>query len=107
MQQTWFGRFFITFKVSLKAIKNTTKSLNKIRTPNPHSLIVFKISNLFKTLVLRSCSKLPISLFIVPFELCCFYSSFPQPSYASEEEEKFVAAIVDDEERSPQVEMSD
>jgi len=43
----------------------------------------------------------------VPFELCCFYSSFPQPSYASEEEEKFVAAIVDDEERSPQVEMSD
>jgi len=35
-------------------------------------------------------------------ELCCCYSSFQQPSYASEEEdEKFAVAIVDDEEASP------
>jgi len=68
----------------------------------------FKILNLFKTLILTSCSKLPISLFIVPFELCYCCSSFLRPSYASEEEEeKFIVVTTDDEEGSPQAETSD
>ena len=92
MQQTWFGKVSeINIKLNSKAINKTTKSLNKIRTLNPHSLIVFKILNLFKT-----------------FELCCCCSSFPQPSYASEEEEeKFIVATADNEEGSSQAEISD